>query len=130
VLTGDEEIQSLNRRFRGVDSPTDVLSFPMWEPEPDEAEPGPAEPDPVEPGSAAPDSAEAGRLEPDSGGDGGEGAGDAGPAEPLGDVVISVPRALAQAEEYGHSPRREVAYLLVHGILHLLGFDHATEAER
>ena len=53
-----------------------------------------------------------------------------GAAQPLGDVVISFDRVRAQAKEYGHSERRELGYLAVHGLLHLLGFDHATEAER
>jgi len=99
TFTDDEGIRELNRRFRGVDAPTDVLSFPMrdaWEEGPD------AEP-----------------------------AGDAAfeEEEPLGDIVISLPRALAQAEEYGHSAEREIGFLFVHGLLHLLGYDHDT-AER
>ncbi len=48
----------------------------------------------------------------------------------LGDVIISLPRAQAQAEEYGHSLERELAFLVVHGVLHLLGFDHINEEER
>ena len=48
----------------------------------------------------------------------------------LGEIIISVERALAQAEEYGHSPEREVSFLTVHGMLHLLGYDHMEEAER
>ncbi|MGH2459250.1 MAG: rRNA maturation RNase YbeY [Chloroflexota bacterium] len=53
-----------------------------------------------------------------------------GAARPLGDVVISYDRVRTQAVEYGHSPRRELAYLTVHGLLHLLGFDHETDADR
>jgi probable rRNA maturation factor len=48
----------------------------------------------------------------------------------LGDVVISYPRAVAQADEYGHSVEREVAYLVAHGVLHILGYDHEEEGER
>lgn len=76
ILTDDAEIWSLNRQFRGVDRPTDVLSFPADE------------------------------------------------EEYLGDIFISVDRLLAQAEEYGHSAEREFAFLLVHGLLHLMGYDH------
>lgn len=50
-------------------------------------------------------------------------------AEPLGDIVISVPTAIRQAEEYGHSVERELAFLAVHGFLHLIGYDHLTEAD-
>jgi probable rRNA maturation factor len=54
------------------------------------------------------------------------------PGEPvhLGDVVVSYPRAMAQAEDYGHSVEREVAYLVAHGVLHVLGYDHEEESER
>lgn len=54
------------------------------------------------------------------------------PGEPqhLGDVVISFPRAAAQADEYGHSVEREIAYLVAHGVLHVLGYDHELESER
>ena len=54
------------------------------------------------------------------------------PGEPvhLGDVVVSYPRAVEQADEYGHSVEREVAYLVAHGVLHVLGYDHEEEAER
>jgi probable rRNA maturation factor len=54
------------------------------------------------------------------------------PGEPLnlGDIVVSYPRAVAQAEEYGHSLERELAYLVAHGVLHVLGYDHEVEAEQ
>lgn len=87
----NQEIQALNKKFRNIDKPTDVLSFPMLEFE-DESKDGPEE-----------------HFE-------GE--------QPLGDIVISVEKAIEQAEEYGHSKEREIAFLLVHGMLHLLGYDH------
>lgn len=61
-----------------------------------------------------------------------EGAFVVPPEEPvnLGDVVVSYPRAVAQAEEYGHSVERELAYLVAHGVLHVLGYDHEVEAEQ
>lgn len=92
VITDDEAVRELNRQFRDVDAPTDVLAF----------------------------------------GGGQEGDFVTAPGEPayLGDVVISYPRAVAQAEEYGHSIDRELALLAVHGVLHLLGYDHVDEAER
>lgn len=96
LLTGDEGIHAINLEQRGVDRPTDVLSFPMFELEPGE--------------------------KPDE--------EDADPATgliPLGDMVISLERAREQAAEYGHSDEREVAYLAVHSVLHLLGYDHMDE---
>jgi len=92
VITDDEAMRELNRQFRHVDAPTDVLAF----------------------------------------GSGEEGDFVTAPEEPayLGDVIISYPRAVAQAEEYGHSVDRELALLTVHGLLHLLGYDHVAEAER
>lgn len=99
TLVDDDEIQTLNRDYRGKDAPTDVLSFPIWEPE---------------------EIADL-RLHPER-----------YPERPLllGDVVISVPTAIRQAEEYGHGVDRELAYLCVHGVLHLLGYDHEEEAAR
>ncbi|MEG2098156.1 MAG: rRNA maturation RNase YbeY, partial [Pseudoflavonifractor sp.] len=82
LLTDDEGIHEINLDQRGVDRPTDVLSFPMFE---------------FSPG--VPPRAEQSDLDPDTG------------LLPLGDMVISVPRAIAQAEEFGHSPKRELAYL-------------------
>lgn len=92
VIAGDEEIRRLNRQFRQVDAPTDVLAFPA---------------------AAAAPFVEA-------------------PGQPLylGDVVISHPRAVAQAVTAGHSLRVELALLAVHGTLHLLGHDHATAEEK
>ena len=92
TLTDDAHIHALNLEYRGVDRPTDVLSFPMY-------------------------SFRDGDLPPEEG------------DFTLGDVVISVERAEAQAKEYGHSTRREIAFLTVHSILHLLGWDHETSPE-
>jgi probable rRNA maturation factor len=89
-ITDDDSIHLLNREFRGVDAPTDVLSFPL-EPE---------------------DTANVSFVLPP------------GEARHLGDLVISWPRAVAQAAEYGHTVEREAAYLAVHGLLHLLGYNH------
>ena len=96
LLTGDAGIQALNREQRGVDSPTDVLSFPEFELSPGEL---PGEED-ADPGTGL---------------------------IPLGDMVINLERAAAQAKEYGHSNRRELAYLVIHSVLHLLGYDHMDE---
>ena len=90
IITDDEAIRELNRRFRGVDAPTDVLAFGA------EAE---------EQFVSAPES-----------------------PPYLGDVVISYQRALAQAEELGHAVAEELKLLVIHGILHLLGYDHQEEA--
>ena len=91
--TDDAHIHELNRTYRAVDRPTDVLSFALTESE---------EPEIV----------------------GGEGH------DVLGDLVISLERMRAQAEEYGHSELRELSFLTVHGMLHLLGYDHMEEKER
>ena len=93
TLTDDAHIHVLNRAYRSVDRPTDVLSFALTESE---------EPEIV----------------------GGRGN------EVLGDLVISLERVAAQADEYGHSPLRELSFLTVHGMLHLLGYDHMEEADR
>ncbi len=98
LLTGDGGIHEINLEQRGVDAPTDVLSFPMFE---------------FTPG-APPQAGEA-ELDPDTG------------LLPLGDMVISLERAGAQALEYGHSREREIAYLAVHSVLHLLGYDHMDD---
>jgi probable rRNA maturation factor len=88
VLTGDKQIQTLDNNFLGKDAPTDVLSFPASETDP-----------------------ETGRLY-------------------LGDVIISVPRAEAQSVTGGHSLESELSLLVIHGILHLLGHDHAKADEK
>ena len=96
LLTDDAGIQAINREMRGVDRPTDVLSFPAFDLIPGEL-PGPEDADPA-----------TGLV-------------------PLGDMCLSLERLKAQAKEYGHSNRRELAYLVVHSVLHLLGYDHLDE---
>ncbi len=96
-VTDDNRIHAINKEMRNVDAPTDVLSFPALE---------------LTPG-----------VLPDPAGDADPGSG----LVPLGDMVISLERAKAQAKEYGHSERRELAYLAVHSTLHLLGYDHLDE---
>ncbi|MDD2480546.1 MAG: rRNA maturation RNase YbeY [Lutispora sp.] len=95
----NQEMQDLNKEYRNIDAPTDVLSFSMLEFEEDDE-----------------------GFESD--------LNDYIEEElPLGDIVISVERAIEQAGEYGHSKDREIAFLLVHGMLHLLGYDHEEKAD-
>lgn len=105
LLTDDESIREMNRDFRNTDRATDVLSFPMIDYE------TPADFSMVE---DAPEE----YSDPDSG------------ELLLGDIVISLERMEAQAEEYGHSIRREMAFLVAHSMLHLCGFDHMDDDER
>ena len=98
LVTDDAGIRVINRESRDLDKPTDVLSFPMFE---------------FTPGKLPRNWAEF--QDPESG------------LVPLGDMCISVERAVAQAKEYGHSTRREVGYLTIHSMLHLLGYDHLDE---
>lgn len=81
IFTNDKEIKELNKKFRQIDKPTDVLSFPLINT----------------------------------------------PHAPLGSIVISIDRAKEKAKEYGHSVDEEIALLFLHGLLHLLGFDHETD---
>ena len=97
MLTDDEGIRRVNREFRGVDGATDVLSFPLNELRPGAFDPALCETDP-ETGAVL-----------------------------LGDMMISVPRCEAQGEEFGHGYEREIRYLTVHSVLHLLGYDHLDE---
>ena len=83
----NEKIHALNRQYRAVDRPTDVLSFPLFDEE--------VEGEPLA----------------------------------LGDIVLSLEKAQEQATEYGHSFEREVAFLVVHSMLHLLGYDHETSRD-
>jgi len=88
VLTDDQRLQELNRDYLGIDAPTDVLSFPAAETDPETGTPY------------------------------------------IGDILISVPRARAQAESAGHALEAEMQLLVVHGVLHLLGHDHARSEEK
>lgn len=105
VLTDDEQIHQTNRTYRQVDRPTDVLSFPMLEFE------KPSDFDYVE-------EAYADCFNPDTG------------ELMLGDIMISVDKVEEQAEKYGHSKTRELAFLTAHSMLHLCGYDHMEEDER
>ena len=96
LFTDDAGIHAINLEQRGVDRPTDVLSFPMFD---------------LEPGQHP----EEGEEDPETG------------LVPLGDMCVSLERAAAQAEEFGHSVERELSYLTVHSVLHLLGYDHLDE---
>lgn len=93
TFTDNEGIRELNKQYRGIDAPTDVLSFPMGE-----------------------------NGEYDTNLETG--------AKILGDVVISVEKAVEQAEAFGHSLQREVGYLTAHSVLHLLGYDHVENMEK
>ena len=98
LVTNDKGIRAINLASRHIDRPTDVLSFPMF-------------------------SLEAGNppevwdeyIDPETS------------LCPLGDMAISLERAIAQAKEFGHSTRREIGYLTIHSMLHLLGYDHMDE---
>ena len=98
LVTDDNGIRSINKASRNLDKPTDVLSFPMFN---------------LEAGSP-PEDWES-YIDPESG------------LCPLGDMAISLQRAVAQSQEFGHSVRREVGYLTIHSVLHLLGYDHLDE---
>lgn len=104
LLTDNEGIRALNSRFRGIDRPTDVLSFPNV----DYGKPADFE---------GIDGETADCFDPESG------------ELCLGDVAISVDKVYEQAEAYGHSVRREYAFLLAHSMLHLLGYDHMEAGE-
>ncbi len=94
TFTNNEGIRRLNKQFRGIDAPTDVLSFPLFDFEGDSEEP------PVDELIGM-----------------------------LGDIVISLEQAKLQADKFGHSFEREVAFLTVHSMLHLFGYDHETGEE-
>ena len=98
LITDDPGIHAINLASRKIDRPTDVLSFPMFE---------------LEAGNPPDDWFS--YLDPETG------------LCPLGDMAISLERAKAQALEFGHSVKREVGYLTIHSVLHLLGYDHLDE---
>ena len=104
LLTNNAEIQRINNEFRGIDRPTDVLSFPMIEYD------SPADFSTVEEDDS--------NFDPETG------------ELILGNIVISKEKVIAQAEEYGHSVKREFAFLIAHSMLHLLWYDHMEEEER
>ena len=101
LITNDRGIHAINKASRDIDRPTDVLSFPMFQ---------------LTPGQLPEDWEE--YLDPETG------------LCPLGDMCISLERAVAQSKEFGHSAKREVGYLTIHSVLHLLGYDHLDEGEQ
>jgi len=105
LLTDDDGIKEINNQFRGIDKPTDVLSFPT-----------------IEFKSAGDfaglDEAEGVFFNPET------------DELMLGDIVISVDRAIIQAEEYNHSITREIAFLTAHSMFHLMGYDHISDIDR
>lgn len=105
LLTDNEEIREINKEFRNIDSATDVLSFPAIEYQ------APGDFSDLEEAVEEYFHPETGELI-------------------LGDIVISVEQAIKQAEEYGHSLVREMAFLTAHSMLHLMGYDHMEEEER
>ena len=98
LVTNDKGIRAINLACRGIDKATDVLSFPMFQ---------------LKAGNPPENWEEYNDPETDM--------------CPLGDMAISLERAVAQAKEFGHSTRREVGYLTIHSMLHLLGYDHLDE---
>lgn len=101
TLTTPEEIRKINKQYRNIDKETDVLSFPIFE-----------------------------KKDIDMLRKNGEIVDEDAPQEVLGDIVISVKRVEEQAKEYGHSVERELAYMIVHGFYHLMGYDHIEEADK
>ena len=103
LLVDNDRIHEINKEYRGIDRPTDVLSFPLlsYEREGDF--------DAIEEKDD--------NFNPDTG------------EVMLGDIIISVQKVKEQAEAYGHAPKREIAFLIVHSMLHLFGYDHMTSEE-
>lgn len=103
LLTDDEGIRTYNASYRGKDTPTDVLSFPSVEYD--------------KPADFLRLDAEEGVYDPETG------------CYVLGDIILNADRVTAQAFAYGHSEKREAAFLIAHSVLHLIGYDHVTKAE-
>lgn len=101
LITDNKGIQAINQATRQVDKETDVLSFPMFQ---------------LQAGDPPADWSE--YIDPETG------------LCPLGDMVISLEKAVAQAKSFGHTVRREIGYLTIHSVLHLLGYDHLDEGEQ
>ena len=101
TVTTAEEVHRINQEFRGIDRTTDVLSFPMIEYTSENFL----------------DDIENGEWNPDT------------ECVVLGDVILNYEQAVRQAEEYGHSTDREMVFLVIHSLLHLLGYDHMVEEE-
>ena len=91
TIVNNEEIHKINKTYRGIDRPTDVISFAFYD---DENE-----------------------------------TYDENGVNPLGSIIISYEKGISQAEDYGHSLKREMSFLFVHGLLHLLGYDHMKEED-
>ncbi|MGN0318832.1 MAG: rRNA maturation RNase YbeY [Lachnospira sp.] len=108
VLTDNESIHEINKEYRDVDSETDVLSFPMIEYE---------TPSDFEGLKDTLDLDSEDYFNPDSG------------ELVLGDIVISVEKVMEQSDKYGHSPKRELAFLVAHSMMHLCGYDHMVPDE-
>lgn len=104
ILTDDEQIRQINKENRNIDSATDVLSFPLVHYD--------------KPSDFMDLEDDADNFDPESG------------ELVLGDIVLSVDHVMAQAVEYGHDIQREYAFLIVHSMLHLCGYDHIEEADR
>ncbi len=100
ILTNPETIRQTNKTYREIDKETDVLSFPMFQKE------------------------EIDNLIEESKNE------EIEVEDVLGDIMISIPRVIEQAKEYGHSVERELAYMVVHGFYHVMGYDHIKEEEK
>lgn len=105
IITDNEGIKEINQEYRGINAPTDVLSFPLID------YVTPSDFSHVEEDADSYFNPETGELL-------------------LGDIIISVDKVIAQAEEYGHSAKRELAFLVAHSMMHLFGYDHMEEEER